>query len=127
MEQFYFLFEDLDNWETWTEEGYAIGFLVLLVSSLLLNAIYYLFLGKRSMKYSTTGKWTLFLFINFLFVFILTLTLETVYIFQLSFGEIFPKLWIFTFINSCYALVIFFLLSLIFKRFSIYSKYIPIK
>jgi hypothetical protein len=127
MEHFYFLFEDLQNWSTWTEIGYTIGFLILLISSLIFNTIYYLFLGRRGMRYATTGKWTLFLFLNFFFVFTLTLITETTYIFELNFREIFPKLWVFTLINAVYSLVIFFLLSLIFKRFSVFSKYIPVK
>lgn len=127
MEQFYFLFEDLDNWDTWTEIGYTIGFLILFISSAVFNTIFYLYLGKRTINYATTGKWTLFLFLNFFVVFALTLIIETTYIFELSFGEIFPKLWVFTFLNACYSLLFFFLLSLVFKRFSVFSKYIPVK
>ncbi|WP_040248042.1 hypothetical protein [Psychroserpens mesophilus] len=127
MEEFYFLFEDLNNWDVWTDTGYTTAFIILVTTSLIVSAIYYLLLGRISMRYSTMGKWFLFSMINLMLVFILTITIEGILIFDLVFGEFFPKLWIFTIINSIYSFVLYLLLSLVFKRFSIFSKFIPVK
>ena len=127
MENFYFLFEDLNNWQTWSDIGYTIGFIILMATTLIVSAIYYLLLGRKSMRYSTMGKWSSFLGINFILVFLLTLIIEGISVFDLAFGDFFIKLWVFTIINALYSLVLFFVWSLIFKRFSIFSKYIPVK
>jgi hypothetical protein len=127
MEEFYFLFEDLNNWDVWTDTGYTTAFIILVTTSLIVSAIYYLLLGRISMRYSTMGKWFLFSMINLMLVFILTITIEGILIFDLVIGGFFPKLWIFTIINSIYSFVLYLLLSLVFKRFSIFSKFIPVK
>lgn len=127
MEDFYFLFEDLNNWEIWDEKGYSAGSIILLITSLIVTTVYYLLLGRKSMRYSTMGKWSLFGFINVVLVFLFTLIIEGISVFELTFGEFSYEIWLFTLINALYALIIYVLLSLIFKRFSIFSKYIPVK
>ncbi len=127
MENFYFLFEDLDNWDVWDEIGFSIGFIILLTSSLLMNFLYYILLGRKSMRYSTIRKWLLFGVINFIIIFLITLVVEGITVFELAFGEFFPKIWIFTIINALYGFVLYALLSMLFKRFSIFSKFIPVK
>ncbi len=127
MENFYFLFEDLDNWDVWDEKGYLIGFIILLVTSLVITAVYYLYLGRKSMRFSTVGKWFLFSVVNFILVFVITLIIEGLTIFELSFGSFYFEIWLFAIINSFYAFVFYILLSLIFKRLSVFSKFIPVK
>ena len=128
MENFYFFFEDLDNWDVWNERGYTMGFIILIAISFLITAIYYLYLGRRSMSYSTLGKWFLFCFLNVILVFILTLLVEGFTVFENpGIGDFEYEIWLFTMINSLYAFVLYILLSLLFKRFSIHSKYIPVK
>jgi len=127
MENFYFLFEDLDNWDTWNDIGYTVGFIILFATSLLVSAIYYLILGRKSMRYSTMGRWFLFGGVNFITVFVLTLIIEGISVFNLVFGEFFIKIWVFAIVNALYSFVLYILLSLVFKRFSIFSKYIPVK
>jgi len=127
MENFYFLFEDLNNWDVWDEKGYSAGFIILFATSLLINLIYYIVLGRKSMRYSTMGKWFLFGGINFVLVFLITLAVEGITIFDLAFGEFYYEIWLFTIINAFYGFVLYLLLSLIFKRFSIFSKFIPVK
>lgn len=127
MENIYFLFEDLENWEVWSEIGYSIAFLLLFVISLLYTTMYYLLFGRSSMRYATLSKWFIFMLFNAFTVFIVTLIIEGVYIFNLSFGEFFPKLWLFTIYNTCYSFILYLLLSIVLKRFSIHSKYIPVK
>lgn len=127
MENFYFLFEDLNNWDVWVDKGYSAGFIILLTTSLIINAIYYIVLGRKSMRFSTMGKWFLFGFINFVLIFFITLVVEGITVFDLTFGDFFLKIWIFTIINAFYGFVLYALLSLLFKRFSIFSKFIPVK
>lgn len=127
MENFYFLFEDLNNWDVWNEKGYSAGFIILITTTLIMNTVYYIFLGRKSMRYSTMSKWFLFGFFNFLMVFLLTLIIEGITIFELAFGEFHYEIWLFTIINAFYGFVLYCLLSLIFKRFSIFSKFIPVK
>jgi hypothetical protein len=127
MEAFYFLFESLDNWDIWDEKGYSSGFIILVATSLLINLIYYIILGRKSMRYSTMGKWFLFGGINFVLVFLITLVVEGITIFDLAFGEFYYEIWLFTIINAFYGFVLYVLLSLLFKRFSIFSKFIPVK
>lgn len=127
MENFYFLFEDLANWQIWDEKGYSAGFIILLTTSLIINAIYYIVLGRKSMRFSTMGKWFMFGFINFALIFLITLVVEGITIFDLTFGEFYYEIWLFTIINALYGFVLYALLSLFFKRFSIFSKFIPVK
>lgn len=127
METFYFLFEDLDNWSTWDEQGYSAGFIVLLAISLFINVIYYVLLGRKSMRYATMSKWLMFGLLNVALIFLITLVVEGVYIFDLAFNAIYYKIWLFTIINACYGFLLYTLLSLVFKRLSIFSKFIPVK
>lgn len=128
MENFYFLFESLENWDTWDERGYTLGFLILIVSTLLFLSVYYLMIGRRTMGFSTLGKWFLFGLFNAIAVFVLTMLVEGFSVFDnLAIGDFDYEIWLFTMINALYAFVLYALLSLLFKRFSIHSKYIPVK
>lgn len=128
MENFYFLFEDLSNWSIWDQKGYTIGFMVLTFSTLLYLSIFYLLLGRKSMRFSSMGSWFLFGVYNLITIFIITLLLEGFQVFELSsFGDFYYEIWLFTIINALYGFVLYFLFSLVFKRFSIFSKYYPVK
>ena len=127
MEAFYFLFEDLNNWSVWDEKGFLIGFLIMVITTVIFTSLYYLYFGRKNMKFATLGKWFLFGLLNLIVVFISTLFIEGITVFNLEFGSFFLELWLFTIINSLYGFVLYFLLSLLFKRFSIFPKYIPVK
>lgn len=128
MENFYFLFESPDNWDIWDERGFTLGFLVLLASTLLFLSIYYIVIGRKTMSFSTLGKWFLFGLFNTITVFIITMLVVGFSVFgNLSIGDFEYEIWMFTMINALYAFILFVLLSLLFKRFSIHSKYIPVK
>lgn len=127
MEAFYFFFEDLNNWSVWDEKGYLTGFLILLITTLFFTLLYYLYFGRKNMKYATVGKWFLFGLLNMIVVFIGTLFIEGIAVFDLAFGDFFFEIWLFTMINALYAFVFYFIFSLIFKRLSIFPKYIPVK
>lgn len=123
MENFYFLFEDLNNWSVWDEKGYSMGFIILIATSLLITVLYYLLLGRRSMRFSTLGSWFVFGLINSFLVFVITLLVQGFAVF----GFFFYEIWIFTILNALYGFALYLILSLIFKRFSVFSKYIPVK
>ncbi len=128
MENFYFFFESIDNWDTWDHQGYTLGFFILFASTLLFLTVYYIFIGRKTMSYSTLGKWFLFGVLNTIAVFILTMLVEGFTVFGFNaVGDFEYEIWSFTMINAIYAFVIFILLSLLFKRFSIHSKFIPVK
>lgn len=128
METFYFLFNSVENWDIWDKQGYTIGFLILIISTLLFLSLYYILIGRRTMSFSTLSKWFLFGVLNAIVVFVITLIVEGFSVFQhLSIGEIRYEVWLFTIINALYALVLYVFLSVIFKKFSIHSKYIPVK
>lgn len=127
METFYFLFENLEYWSIWDDQGYSAGFIILLVTSILINIIYYLVLGRQSMRYATMRSWLLFGVLNVALIFLITLVVEGVYVFDLAIDSIYYNIWVFTIINACYGFVLYALLSIGFKRFSIFSKFIPVK
>lgn len=128
MEIFYFLFEDLEHWEIWDDRGYSIGFMILLFSSLLYSLLFYIVLGRRGMRFSTIGNWFLFGIFNICTVFITSLALEGFSVFELStLGDFYYEIWLFAMINALYAFLLYFLLSIGLKRFSVYSKFIPVK
>ncbi|MBG6131753.1 putative membrane protein [Aquimarina sp. EL_43] len=128
MENFYFLFEDLNNWSVWDERGYTVGFMILLFSSLLYGSIFYLMLGRRGMRFSTMGSWFLFGLFNVFTVFITSIALEGFSVFELAtLGDFYYEIWLFAMINALYSFIGYFFLSIGLKRFSIYSKYIPVK
>lgn len=128
MENFYFLFESPQNWDVWDQRGFTLGFLVLLVSTLVFLSIYYIVIGRKTMGFATLGKWFLFGLFNAITVFIITMLVEGFNVFgNLSIGDFDYEIWLFTMINGLYAFILFVLLSLLFKRFSIHSKYIPVK
>lgn len=128
MENFYFLFESLENWDTWDEKGFSLGMLILFVSTIFFQILYYILLGRKTDRYASLGKWFLFGIINCIIVFIATLLVEGFSVFEYeSIGDFEYEIWSFTIINTVYAFILYFLLSLIFKRFSIHSKYYPVK
>ncbi len=128
MENFYFLFDSTKHFQLWYEKGFTIGFMVLAFSTLLYLSIFYLLLGRKSMRFSSMGSWFLFGVYNLITIFIITLLLEGFQVFELSvFGEFYYEIWLFTIINALYGFVLYFLFSLVFKRFSIFSKYYPVK
>jgi len=128
MEIFYFLFESIENWDIWAERGYMLGFLVLFASTFFFLSLYYILIGRKTMSYATLGKWFLFGLFNAITVFIVTMLVEGFSVFEnLSIGDFSYEVWLFTMINALYAFVFYVLLSLLFKRFSIHSKFIPVK
>jgi|SRR5690554_4551245 len=128
MENFYFLFESLDNWDVWDERGFLLGFLVLFMSTFLFLTIYYIAIGRRTMSFSTLGKWFLFGLFNVITVFTITLLVEGFTVFEnLSLSAFEYEIWVFTMLNALYAFVFYAIFSVLFKRFSIHSKFIPIK
>ena len=128
MENCYFMFNSIENWDIWDQRGYTLGFLVLLFSTLLFLSIYYLLLGRKTMSYATLGKWFLFGILNAIAVFFITMLVEGFSVFSyISIGDFAYEVWLFTMINALYAFILYALLSLLFKRFSVHSKYIPVK
>lgn len=128
MEIFYFLFESIENWDIWSERGFTLGFLVLFASTLLFLSLYYILIGRKTMSYATLGKWFLFGLVNAITVFIVTMLVEGFSVFKnTSVGDFGYEVWLFTMVNTLYAFVLYVLLSLLFKRFSIHSKFIPVK
>jgi len=128
MENFYFLFEDIENWAIWDDKGYSIGFIILLCLTLLYLTIFYVVLGRQGMRFSSLGKWFLFGVFNMITIFFTTLVIEGFKVFELtSFGDFHYGVWLFAIINTLYSFILYFLLSLVFKRFSIFSKFYPVK
>lgn len=128
MENFYFLFEGLEYWPVWDQKGFTIGFMVLSFSTLLYLSVFYLLLGRKSMRFSSMGSWFLFGLYNLVTIFIVTILIEGFQVFELSsFSDFYYEIWLFTIINALYGFVLYFLFSLVFKRFSIFSKYYPVK
>lgn len=128
MEDFYFLFEDLNNYQIWYEKGFSMGFMVLLLFTMLYLSIFYLVLGRQGMRFSSLGSWFLFGVFNAFTVFLITLAIEGFAIFELpSIGDFYYEIWLFSMLNAAYGFVLYALLSLIFKRFSIFSKFYPVK
>ncbi len=128
METFYFLFEDTNNWSVWDEKGFTVGFMILSFSTLLFVSIFYLLLGRKSMRFSSVGHWFLFGFYNNIIIFGITVLLEGFLVFELaSFQDFDYEIWLFSIINTLYGFVLYFLFSMVFKYFSIFSKYYPVK
>ncbi|MEM6717728.1 MAG: hypothetical protein AAF611_00290 [Bacteroidota bacterium] len=128
MENFYFLFESAENWETWNEKGFLIGMLILFGFTFLFLTLYYIIFGRKTDRYASVGKWFLFGVINLLLVFIVTLLVEGFSVFAYDGFDNFEfEIWSFSLINMLYAFVFYFLFSLVFKRFSIHSKFYPVK
>jgi len=127
MEFFYFLFEDLNHWDIWDQKGYSTGLIILFATTILVTVFYYLLLGRKTMRFSTLGGWFVFGLSNFLLVFIITLFAQGFGVFELAFGDFFYEIWIFSLLNAIYGFVLYIFASLFFKRFSIFSKFIPVK
>lgn len=128
MENFYFLFDSSTHFQLWYEKGFTIGFMVLSFFTFLYLSVFYLLLGRKSMRFSSIGSWFFFGVYNLVTIFVITLLLEGFQVFELpDFGDFYYEIWLFTIINALYGFVLYFLLSLLFKRFSIFSKYYPVK
>ena len=128
MEDFYFLFEGLNNYDKWYQRGFSIGFMILMFSTLLYLTIFYLILGRQGMRFSNLGSWFFFAFLTVLTTFLTTLTIEGFIVFEIpSVGDFNYEIWFFSILNAGYGFIAYAILSLIFKRFSIFSKYYPIK
>ncbi len=130
MKEFYFLFNpNPDNFAIWIQDGgFTIGFLILIGLSLLLTIIYYQILGKISGKHAKTPRWFLFMVFNCLAVLIVSAAvLKSKFPANSSdFLGITQDVWFFSLLNgTLYAIVIYFILSLLLNNFSLYSKYVP--
>jgi hypothetical protein len=130
MESFYFLFEPPpDCIRGFTlNGGFTFGFIVLFFSSLITSGFFYLALGRMAGKHATYGKWFLFMFLNMVIVFILTTILLSNSVFQIVGGITAVKdcIWFFALLNgTLYAIVFYFIFSLILNNLSKYSRYIP--
>lgn len=130
LEQFYFLFEpNHSDWELWNNSGFIYGFIILIGISLLTCIIYYTFYGRRTDRHKSIGKWFLSWFISSLVIFIIT-------VFSIAYGsfeniggigDFNLDIWIFSLLNATiYSIFIFFILSLVFRYFSIHYKDTPI-
>ena len=133
LETFYFLFPYLDeNYEAWygTEDsygGWAIGILVLLLSTFAVSLIYYL-IGRNSSSFSSTKGW-----FGFMAIAMGLVTIVSAFAINFNtFEGIDPiwnaqaGVWIFAFLNgTLYTALIYFLFSLVFRLFSKHARYVP--
>ncbi len=107
--------------------GYTVAALLLLFSTIIVAAIYYLWLGKSTDSYANIGSWFVFGLINMVLIFILTLSILG---FKLkentSIAEIETEIWIFSVVNAfIYGFIFYLIVSILMNSSSKYSKYIP--
>ena len=128
LEQLYFLFNNPDSeyWDLWVyQRGYLIGFLTLLFVSVSVVALYYVVIGRATDSFSKIGHWLFFMFINSVLIFVINLFLISSNVFE-SVDGIPEDVIIFSLINgTVYAIVFYFILSLIFNNLSLHARFIP--
>ena len=130
METIYFLFEpNSNNFATWMQIGFIRGFIILIGISFLSTIVYYLLLGKISSKHSKNSRWLLFMVLNCVFVLVCSLIITNMVIPPMDETAILgfsQDVWVFSLFNgTLYAILFYFIFSLLLNSFSIYSKYIP--
>lgn len=130
MESFYFLFDPPQACyrEFIQSGGYTFGFITLLFSSLITAAFYYLVLGRVAGKHAKFSKWFLFMLLNMVLVFAFTSILLSNSVFEVVGGvtAIPDCVWFFATLNgTLYAIVMYFVVSLILNNLSKYSRFIP--
>ena len=125
METFYSIFDNPNRNPLWWSSGYLIGFLILIFSTILLTSVFYLYLGRRNSSFSSKGKWFLFLVFNILVVGLCSLFIINNVVFEEPEGFN-PEVGLFAIINgTIYAIVFFFVFSMIFNNFSLFSRFVP--
>lgn len=130
MEYFYFLFSIKEtSYNIWTEDnGLVTGFIILMLVSSAVSAIYYLVLAKKNIKFATMNWWWLFQFVNTLLVFLLSIVLVGKFVFPESdsFLSIPGEVYIFSILNcTIYSGFFFLVFSLVFNNFSVNPRYVP--
>ena len=129
MDSFYFWFVPTNGtFKVFTiEHGFLISFLILFFTSLIFSLIYYLILGRSTDRYSNIGSWLVFGAINMLVVFLVTLSILAFGLGEsISISSIHLDYWIFSVVNGLiYGFIMYFIISILLKRISLYSKYIP--
>ena len=130
MESFYFLFDPPQTCLRGfiQDGGFTFGFITLIFSSIFTAGLYYLVLGRIAGRHATFGKWFLFMFFNMILVFTFTAILLSNSVFEIVGGitAVHDCIWFFAILNATvYAIVIYFVISLIFNNLSKYSRFIP--
>ncbi len=116
------------KYKLWLNGGFTIGFFILFIGTFLGTFIYYVVVGKNTRKYAHLKSWLFSLFSTMIVVFLLSLTMLGFIVFQVPDFESIPiDIWIFSLWNSTlYAIVFFFLFSLIFRQFKGNNRSVPI-
>lgn len=111
----------------WYNPGYVISFFILILIPLVITAIYYQWIGRKTRKYANFPFWIKLLVFNMLIVFILSVTVIGFKVFYAtSLGEIPMDVWVFSLWNgTAYSLITFFILSLILKYKSKHNENVP--
>lgn len=118
---------EFENYQIFSEKGYLAGGFICLIFTLITSGIFYLLLGNYREEFARVWKWLLTLIINIVLVFFITVYWESFKVFDFiqDWGSIPNDIWMFSLVNALYAVLLFFLLSLLFKRFSTQSYKIP--
>ncbi len=128
MDSFYFLFNPGPCLGTFMGGGFSYGFIVLIFSSIITAAFFYLVLGRLAGKHATYGKWFVFLFLNLFLIFLFSMLILSNSVFNIVGGlSAIPNcVWIFSILNATlYGAVFYLIFSLLFNNLSKYSRYIP--
>ena len=131
VESFYSLFEPTGtDWETWNNSGFFLGFITVLGISLLTILVYYLLLGRATLRFASIGSWFLFMTFNSVLIFLVTSLLCGYVAFENigGFKDFQMDIWVFSTYNATvYAWSIFLFFSLIFNNFSLHHRYLPFR
>ena len=131
LEFFYELFfsPEFDNYPIFSDSGYFTGASILFLIVIVVIIFYYTILGNQPWgePYSRPLFWIIFLVSTSLLVFFFTVYWVGFKVFEIVDGwrAIPNDIWVFGFINALFAVILFFVFSIIAKRFSKHTLKIP--
>jgi len=130
MDSFYFMFNAGECLGTFMNGGFTYGFIILIFSSIITTAFFYLVLGNIAMRHATYRKWIVFLILNMFLVFLFSMIILSNSVFGIVGGlSAIPNcVWFFSILNgTIYGTIFYFIFSLLINNFSQHSRFIPFK
>jgi len=106
--------------------GYEYAGWILVITSILVAAVYYFYFGNKSPKYATTMKWFFSALISAVLVLLVTANVIGFMTFEAQrVTEIVPEVWLFSIYNFAFSFIFYFIISMLFKYGSKDAKYTP--
>ncbi len=113
------------QYNLWYNQGYIFGFIIVLALPFLSTLIYYKLLGRKR-NHANLRSWIITLFFTIVFIYLFSVSIIGFKVFYATkLSEIKSDVYIFAFWNLCIGVFVYFISSLIIKRWGRNNSRVP--